>query len=275
MTDLIEGVAETTETVVEAQVEATETPEVDVTTEAPEEKTEEQKLKDDLEFARKKIQRQRKANAALQAQAARAKHLEVEIEKLKQATPQKEPKIDDFETTDEFLDAKAEHLADQKANKRLQETLEVQKQALANQSLQERDREFQKAEIAYMQTSPSYNDAKSEVRSFVVEMGVDPASPVMNAIYEQADSENNLPQIIDYFGKNGGQNLGELEYILSLSPVRAAVEIAKIQLKLKPQQTNTTPLPKPIKPVTGGARASKSVDDMSGEELLKKFKVRY
>lgn len=226
------------------------------------------------EKAEKKIQRQRKALSALQQDAGRAKVLQAEIDKLKQAQTAPLPKIDDFETTDQYLDAKAEHLAEQKANEKLQKSLETQQQSLVMQAQQERDRAFQVAEFTYVQQNPSYQASKMEVRNFLNELQVDSNSPVIQAIYEQADVENNLPAIIDYFGKNDGENLGELERIVQLSPVRAAVEIAGIQAKLRPQAT-TSPLPKPIKPVTGGAKPSKSVDDMSGEELMKKYKINF
>lgn len=264
MTDTVEGVVAEIETPVE--VAEVETPEVAApeVVETPEEKV--ARLEKELEEKSTKISRQQAALAKQNRDGRELRARVAELEKLK-ATATKQPTIDDFETTEEFVNARAEYLAEQKLIQKEQQLIENQKKQIETQTAAERDAAFQQAEYKFAAQTPSYAQSKAEVADLV--QTLQPNPQVIMAIYEQADTENNLPQIVNYFGENNGAKLGELEHILNLSPIRAAVEIAKIQEKLKGAQPKANVLPKPIKPVSGGARSTKPLDKMSYEDLKK------
>ena len=50
--------------------------------------------------------------------------------------------------------------------------------------------------------------------------------------------------------------------------------IALAQTK-KPTLNKVTNTPEPIKPLAGRGTTTKSVDDMSGEDLLKKYNIKF
>lgn len=267
MTDVIEGVV--AEPVIETPVEqdVIETPveqEEKVETPEPQEKPEWQK----------KIDRQRAANSQLNKQLAeeRARNaaLQEQLQKFKVDTP--EPKLDDYDTTEDYLEAKADFLAQKRVLEKQSQLAENTQKALQEREVQQKQQAFAMAEQQYVAKSPSYVEAKENVATIL--SALQPRQDVQEAIIAQADSENNLPQIIDYFGRNGGENLDQLERILSLSPYQAAVEIYKIQQQLKPAP-QAQPLPKPLTPISGAPRAQKSEDKMTGQELLKKYNIKY
>ena len=263
MTEEVQGEIAEIETV-ETPVEAVEVePEIE-TVEAPEDKL--SRLERELEEKTTKISRQQAALAKHNRDGRELRARLSELEKLKAAAP-KQPTLDDFETTDEYINARAEFIAEQKLIQKEQQLIENQKRNLEAQTTQERDAAFRQAEHTFAANNPTYVQSKAEVADFV--QVLQPNPHVVQAIYEQADTENNLPQIINYFGENNGAKLSELEKILQLSPIRAAVEISRIQEKLGGAQPKKATLPKPIKPVVGSAKSTKPLDKMSYEELKK------
>lgn len=177
--------------------------------------------------------------------------------KLTQQEPEKEPSIDDFETHDEYVNALADYRADKKAREAQQKYLQQQQAAEQAKIVQERNSIVQKQEAEYIAVNPKYEAAKAEFSSFVLSGNIPKA--VEDAIVTQA-FDGNVPQVIDYFGANNGERLDELAEITKMPPIKAAIEIYKIQQKLKaPVKKEEKPLPKPVKKVVGTSKGSKDL----------------
>jgi molecular chaperone GrpE (heat shock protein) len=234
-------------------VEKAEEPEL-----TPEQKVEQ--LESKIAEQEKKAERRQAAYRDLQK--AHEKKLQ-ELKKLETQTkpqePVNEPKVEDFDTFEDFQKARDEYVAEtakQEAikefqNKQLQ--LEQQKIALERQTL------VQQQEQEYLNVNPNYMASKAEFEQFVKLMDVDPA--VERAIVDQTFL-GNVPQTIDYFAGNGGENLDKLREISQLSPPQAAVEVYKIQQSLKaPKAEEVKPAPKPAKKPKGGSAPKKDIGD--------------
>jgi hypothetical protein len=244
-------------------------------TDAPELTPEERikKLEQEAHAKQKKIDRQRKALAEADKERAEFRAKQMEFEKVQaQAETSKEPNIDDFETLADYNKAR-DAFIEKRAIANAQKQMLEQEQARQYQNrMQEMERKFQKDEAEFRQVNPNYDDAAEEFASHVKSINPDPQ--VRFAIMEVAASEGNASQLINYFGENGGARLDEFERIAAMSPTRAAVEIYKIQQKLNRTQapaTKSEPLPKPPQRAGGSGKVNKSVERMSGRELLDRF----
>lgn len=179
--------------------------------------------------------------------------------KLLPEEPAEKPKIEDFESYEEFQSANEKYIrkdAEAKAIKKVQEEqLEAQRQKV----VEERNALVSKQEAEYIQTNPNYFDSLTEFQSFVNAAQVDPA--VEHAIVDQA-FKGSVPQVIDYFAGNNGENLDQLGEISRMSPIDAAIEIYKIQQTLKaPEKKETKPAPAPVNKPKGGGKPRKNLAD--------------
>lgn len=245
-----------------------QSPEVEVEVEkSPEEVlAETQKLNEQMQ---KKIDRQTAAYTALQkTHQQRQQEFEAIQSKIQTEAPQ-EPKIDDFETFEDFDKARVDFIskqAEQTAQKKLiEQQQEQQKAALA----QERTRLVAEQESEFLASNPNYAASKQEFNSFIGSMNVNPATE--NAIVEQS-FKGNVPQIIDYFGANNGENIGKLQEISQMNAIDAAIEIYKIQQSLKaPALKENKPLPKPLNKPKGQGAPKK---DLSEGDVLKNLGLK-
>jgi hypothetical protein len=260
---------------VETEVEETEvktSPETegDITeAEEPQETVEAKLERLERENAGKQKAIDRKTAAYHSAQRAldeRNRQIE-ELKAISKPEEQQEPVIDDFETHDEYVNAVADFRAEQRVQAKEQELLQAQKQEAINKVANERAAIANKQKAEYLATNPRYEASEGEFNSFITTAEVKPE--VENAIVEAA-FEGNVPAVIDYFGANNGENMDELAEIVRMSPIKAGIEIYKIQQKLgKPQAKEKQPLPKPVKSPKGKSTGNKSLDDASGSDILK------
>ena len=214
---------------------------------------------------RDKINKQR---AALSQQNEQIRELREQVNALQRQEVAEEPSIDDFETHDEYVNALADHRAKIKVQEELKEAKAAEAQELEQKRMAEEAAIFAKQEQEYRISNPQYDEAKTELQEY---MNLNPAdNRVLDAVYEQASKDGMLPEMIAYFGGNDGANLAEFGKISSLTPIEAAVEIYKIQqrLKVKEAPKEEKPLPKPIKSVKGTAKGKKDLKDMSPRELV-------
>jgi len=275
-----EAMVETTETPEaqpEAEVETTQNEQkevVEAVEEAVEvEETIEEKasrLEKEREVDNRKIARQKAANSSLLKKIEELKAAQVAPQQAQEDTP---PQAEDFETYDDYNNAFIKHEAEKLAQQRINDFQNDQIKKLEHQKNVEDQRAFLKNEAEYREKNPNYDYSREEFQQFLTSTEIKPDVEV--AIYSQAKREGNVAEIINYFGENGGERLSELEGIIALSPVEAAVEIYKIQQALSnaPKATKVKQkLPEPQRPVKGGgARGSKPVTKMSPRELLEKF----
>lgn len=285
-----EGV-EAPQEVDQVQDEANDT-DAPVEAEEPKEETVEEKLarleslEKKAQDAKKKQNAQRKHIASLQKVAdERARQLE-ELQSQQQNTETLEPKrpdkadyvsLDDYEQAYEKY---VEDLSDFKAKSKYQAEREKQLQAEMQQTQikaqQERSNQYEAQKKSFMEVVPDYVDSEAEFNDYIQQaQGV--ADPrVQDAIVTQAYRGDGVtvPQLVHYFGGNGGENIGELEEISKLSPNEAAVEIYKIQEKIKSNPTKrekSKPLPKPPQKARGGKNIPK---DLSDGDILKNLGLK-
>ncbi len=229
--------------------------EPDAESEAAEAKTEEQEEKPaekpKLSAEQKKIAKQERAYREIRRENKQlAKMLETQIETAARAKPEaKAPKIEDFESMDEYLDARDSFRDSAKEPEARQEP------------------DYNPRDDLFDAGTEKYEDFEDVVFGGDVRI----SAGMADAIFEIDDM--NLQADVAYFL---GQNPRESAKIAKLSDRRQVAEIAKLEVKLstkpatKKQASNA---PAPIKPV-GGSKTSTS-EFVEGESMKDFLKKRY
>ena len=175
--------------------------------------------------------------------------IETQSRSISKTQEPKPPKIDDYETIDEYVDAKLEYKLNQG---KAEESTEIQEPA------------FDTSEL-YQYGTDKYEDFAEVVGAEDVRI-----TPVMaNAILEIDDPD--LQVDVAYLL---GTDTKEASRISKLSPVRQIAAIAKLEDKLtnKPTaQKRTSAAPAPIKPVSGTKTTTSEIrPDDDFETFMKK-----
>lgn len=234
-----------------AEAENTSTEDVVAeTTDEPEaEATEVVEEKPKVDPKQRKIAKQARDNREMKRENARLmKMLETQTENVSRMTKtDTAPKIEDFETMDEYLNAR-DTFKDSKAEKPAE---------------QETYRDDPREEL-FDHGSGRYDDFEDIVRSQDARFTV----PMLEAIFEIDDLD--LQTDVTYYL---GNNIKEASRISRLSERRQIAEIAKLEMKVSkaPAKKRASKAPAPIKPV-GGAKTTGDgfVDGESYESFLKK-----
>lgn len=225
---------------------------------------------EDVPFPKKAVNAISRRDKQLVKMRADMAALQAEVSKYRQpqAQPQQSPQSDnsapkeeDFDDYGSYLEAKLLHKIkmEQSVQQKSQQDQQVQSQK--QQWVQQREQEIaQKVETH-----------KAEIPDF------------MQVIETNADIMDNLPEHVELAFLEADDaglayyNLakeGKLEALLTMSPYRAAMEIALAQQK-KPSLNRVSGAPSPIKPIAGRGSSTKAEGDLSGEELLKKYGFKY
>lgn len=257
----------------------TQTPEK---VESPEDKSEEPKKADpkdeaqaedepeDVPFPKKAVNAISRRDKQLAKMRADMAALQAEVSKYRkpQAQPQQSPKSDDsapkeddFDDYGSYLEAKLLHAIKMEQSVQQKSQQDQAAQSQKQQWVQQREQEIaQKVETH-----------KAEIPDF------------MQVIETNADIMDNLPEHVEIAFLEADDaglayyNLakeGKLEALLTMSPYRAAMEIALAQQK-KPSLNRVSGAPSPIKPNAGRGSSTKAESELSGEELLKKYGFKY
>ena len=219
-----------------------------------------EQLKRETEGKQGKIDKQR---AALSQANAKIQEMQQQLAQTLKVEAPLEPSIDDFETHDDYVEAVSDFKAELKFSQKQEAAKQAELQQRQADLLTEQKKQFDTSEQEYRAANPDYDRAKTELQDFLVTTPINGA--IGDAIYEAAAFVG-VPNVIDYFGGNGGENLAEFEKLSKMSPVGAAYEIFKLGQKLsgvKPEKSK--PLPKPVKTVNGSGSSKK--DLMQGDVL--------
>ena len=193
---------------------------------------------------------------------ARAKVLEERLAAIEarqqqpaKATDTAMPKIEQFSSFDEYVEAKASYIARQQIEQTLTER-EQRQMAVRAQSERATVAEKWNAKVA---------SATAEMPDF--EDVITSSDVPMTEAMQQAIMESDLGPKLAYHLAN---NPEEARKIAAMSPVGAIRALGRIEERLsKPADKVTTSAPEPIKPTGASARVEKDPSDMSQKEFEK------
>ena len=169
--------------------------------------------------------------------------------------PSQAPKLEQYNSIEEYLDALADHKASQKFD-------HLAKEREAKESQTRQQQEVAKLHESYTKQTEQARQAYSDFDDVVQYHDL----PISHAMAEAIMRSTNGADVAYYLGKNPDQ----AARIASLDPFSAAVEIGRIAATVvRPQPRKTSNAPPPIQPVGARATPVTDPDKMSTEDWLK------
>lgn len=192
----------------------------------------------ELEYWKNQALSEKSKNTQTQPQAP--KEAKIESQNLR-------PKAEDYETNEAYIEALTDWKVDQADKKRDQK----QKEEAAKADFQKRGQDFQTRITEFKKTASDFDELMEDVH-------VDVPIHVQEVFF----SSEVGPALMYELAKNPS----ELERISKLSPIKAALEMGKLEAKfLKTpgsKETKTTKAPEPIRPVGAkGGSVKKDIND--------------
>jgi hypothetical protein len=247
------------ETTEETPEEAEETPEEpEETPEEPEKET----RKVPVVALQKERQKRREAEAAARAQEDRLAALEAQLKQTQTQQPTLErPQSHQFDTHDEYLNAlgeyvdkKAEVVADERVEKRLQAQTEQQQNAEIQRKEEESRNRFRRLMDKAHKKDEAFEDSYEYVNG----------ATLGNPAFTEAIIDSEVAdKLITYLAKNPE----ETERIADLSEIGTTKAIGAIEEKIKappPKPKKKTEAPKPVNAVGGDAPTGKGLKWKAG-----------
>jgi phage-related minor tail protein len=207
---------------------------------------------------------QRAQIEALEKRLAEAKQPAATTQEPEQPpVPAKRPIVDEYNTYEEYVEA----LTDYKVTQREQAQREQAERKAAEAELETKRTTYANRLEAAKQRYADFDEAMA-----------DAADLKITRVMQEAMYESEVGPDLAYFWAN---NPNEVERIAKLSPLQAAREIGKLELRLAPKESAKAPVsarepqpkrqtskaPEPITPIAGGQTVSeKNPDDMTFEE---------
>lgn len=226
---------------------------------------------EDVPFPKKAVNALSRRDKIIAKERAEKAAILAELEQLRsmsQAKPQEKPiadgppNVEDFEGDYvEFLEANILYKIKQEQVLREQENLKIQSQNQQQQWEAEREQVIAKNAEAHTTQIPDFAQVVDEYADIA-----DTFSPELQRVFLEADDA-----ALAFYNL---AKEGKLQSLAQMSPYKAAMEIAIAQTK-KPSLNRVTSAPDPIKGVSSRGSSTKSTDEMSGEELLKKYGFKY
>lgn len=257
-----DSITETQDTTTQAATETQETkqPESD-----PAKTQADKEAKEKAELQRGVQKRIDKITRARYEAEARARVLEERlnaIEARQHGQPQQQqrqadamPKIDDYNNFDEYVQAKAEYISDQRIEKTLAEREQRQQaeraQAERAKTVEQWQQRLEKATVEI----PDFEEVLSS------------SAVPMTAIMQDAIMESEKgPQLAYYLANNAD----EASKIAGMSPRGAILALGRIEERLaNPTANRTTSAPPPLTPIGSSGKVAKAPEEMSQAEFEK------
>jgi hypothetical protein len=188
--------------------------------------------------------------------------LRKEIESLRSQQTQRQetkatgaPRLEDFSNLDDYVAAKAEHVADQKLAKAFEERDSKQRESSQQNTEAQRAAAWEKSMIAAAKEIPD-----------IAEVIESADAPLTRAMAEAIMESEMGPRVAYYLA----QNPEEAERLAGLNPVSVARAIGRIEAKLESEAaTKKSSAPKPAEPVSSRGAATKDPGKMSDSEYAK------
>lgn len=208
--------------------------------------------------------------AAEKAALERVKKLEAQLAEMpKQEDTSDAPQEDDFDTWEEYDQARIRYEAKKFADKQLREAREAELKRTQQQQQAERQKAFEAKESAFVKANPDYKEKSSVLNEvFEAHMNVNGGTtPTLQAVATLLAESEVAPALIHHLG--GDDTLAE--DLLNMSPVDAMREMFKLESAVNAQpKKDEKDLPPPISK-TKGKGTVKSESNMTGAELRKKY----
>lgn len=224
-------------------------------------------IKAKLTAAETQGKRQRAANHDLNRKFEEQAAIIAELREAQEATKvdnSGEPQEDDFESMDDYIQAKADWTANEKfkelETKRVQE-LELQQQQY---KMAEAKKKFDEAEAKYRVDVPDYDKV---IEVFNQTVGFHQETPTLQSASKALMEAENVPAL----GYHLGNNPSKIDEILSMTPDKAYRAVVKLEVELSTANTpkKVTRKPNsPPNPIKGNGKASKGLDNMNPDELM-------
>lgn len=180
-------------------------------------------------------------------------------EETKPAAPQDKPKLESFDSYDAYVEA----LTDWKLEQREKARREAEAKDKAEAEVQAKLSTWEQSQKAAREKHDDYDDALESVAHIKV------PREIQRAIVE-SDQKAELAYHL-------AKNPGELERIVALEPLKAAIEIGKLEAKLTQPPAEPKPrvsaAPKPPKPVTPVATPTKTIYDADDYQAYRKLRM--
>ena len=257
--------SENEESATSEETEVTETEETEDTTDDPEKEGEDdpekEKPKPKNKGFQKRINRLTREKRELESRLTA-----LEQQRAPQPAAKEAPKRDDFESYEDYLEAKAEHVAESKVAERLEK--------------QQQESAAKEAQTTQTELLDSWEDKKDDARERYVDFddvmeGSDtPITPHMS----QALLESDIGADIAYHLANNDDDVARIS---RLSPPRQMIEIGKLEAKIsgeinKPKTKTPSKAPAPTKPTKGKSPSASDLpsDSDSMDEWARKERAR-
>jgi hypothetical protein len=242
--------------------EATEEVAEDSEQEQSETKEEDANVEDEVVFPKKAVNAISRRDKKIAQARAENQRLMQELAEFKKQTEAKaeapqRPDADSFDTFDDYIEALVDWkhgqpktdeqpAQEQYTPEQIQEQVHYQQRAVA---VDNRDAEL-------VSKLPDYEQVKNENSDILTSFSAD----IVKAVYEMDDA----PLALYALAKEG-----RLESLASMSPTKAAMELAKAEVKGQQYlQRKPSAAPAPIRGVKGVSHNSKSLNNMSADEIV-------
>lgn len=201
------------------------------------------------------LREQERRNAALEQRLA-------EVEKRSAPPPAERPKKEDFDTEEAYEDA----LLDWRDERRkAEESVKEQKASQTsqrNQDIQKLQQSFEQKEAAFKAKNPDYDDVWPD---FII-----PPSETGKAVGQFIAAHEMGPDLIYKLGKD----IDLAGSLFAMPPEYAVRKLESIAGSLKAPPQTQTKLPDPPSSLKGTPATGKSLDRMSGDEILAAVRKR-
>ena len=231
-----------------------------------------------IEAQNKKIARQQAANRDQQRQYQEAQKRIAEFEAKLSALPNPladKPNPDNYDDTDAYADALADWKIEQKEKAKANESKQPDVEQIADQKAQWKLKEidFNAKQEAFKATEPNYEQNAQVVNQFLgLANKSDPRFATFSTVLMNAE---NPPALINYLGENPKEIMGLFNAQTPLD-VEFALEAIVEKLGMTTNAEESVQMPKalPTPPSalkSGSTKVNKTIDAMSGRELLDRF----
>lgn len=172
----------------------------------------------------------------------------------------KKPRAEDFETTDEYLDARDEWVKQEAIRDARAETEKARKADSEKSEQAVQAQEWQEKEAAVQEKHPDYDDVTAQAMSTLRESN----TPACYAVAHALQISEMGPELLYYFG----QHPEEVEALADLHPTVAILRVGRIEARLAKEEAEGEPGEKPPPPHTRAPKPPTPIKKVSAGKPL-------